>query len=84
MVSAHSNGVHDVFAPMVLAGGAVWHVISVMNSPEVVPELMGRHQIGLLLMSGKRLNYLSSSLDCELDEQRNQMFYLTLVRIVFP
>lgn len=60
MISAHSNGVHDVFTTMVLAGGTVWHVISVMNSSEIVPELMGCHQIGLLFVSGKRLNYLSS------------------------
>lgn len=70
MVTAHSNGVHDVFAPVVLAGGAVRHVIPVMNSPEVVPELMGRYQICFLLVLGKRPSYLSS---CEFVEQREQM-----------
>lgn len=54
VVPAHSDGVHDKLAPVVVARGAVVHVVRVVLSSKVVAQLMGCHQIGFLVMGEKK------------------------------
>ena len=48
VVPANSDRVHDKFAPVVIAWGAVGNVVRVMLCPKVVSQLMGGHQVCLL------------------------------------
>lgn len=48
VVSAHSDGVHDVFSSLVFSRGAVRQVVGVVLCSEVMTELVSRHQVCFL------------------------------------
>ncbi len=55
VVPAHRNGVHYVFAPLVLSGRTVRHIIWVMNRAKVVAKLVGSYQVRFLLVYGQKI-----------------------------
>lgn len=48
VVTAHSNGVHDVFPSLVFLGGTVWDVVWVMFCSKIVTQFVRCHQVGFL------------------------------------
>lgn len=57
VVSAHSDGIHDVFAPLVFPGSTVGDVIRVVLCPKVMAQLVSRHQVCLLRANHKKRSY---------------------------
>ena len=49
MVSAHSDGVHDKLAPMVIVWGTGLDIVGIVFGPKVVAEFMGGHQVSFLV-----------------------------------
>lgn len=61
VIPAHRNGVHYIFAPLILSGRAIRNIIWIVNSTEVVAKLMGGNQVRFLLVYGQKINLLNKS-----------------------